>query len=84
MLQQLGNAAKRVDPAATAFGHRHADWELVIAADWTDPGRRRGERPLGPGAARRCRAVRLGDYVNSLIEDDMPCSPPMSPTPSSA
>ncbi len=37
VLQQLGNAANRVDPEATAFSHREARWDLVIIPVWTDP-----------------------------------------------
>lgn len=37
LFQQLGNAANRVAPGATAFGHRDARYNLVLIADWTDP-----------------------------------------------
>ena len=37
VLQQLGNAAARVDPDATAFSYRHARYDLVIASVWSDP-----------------------------------------------
>jgi FAD/FMN-containing dehydrogenase len=37
ILQQLGNAARRVDPDATAFSYRSARYDLVILAAWTDP-----------------------------------------------
>ena len=37
ILQQLGNAARRVDPAATAFSHRNAHYDLVIIPVWSDP-----------------------------------------------
>jgi FAD/FMN-containing dehydrogenase len=37
VLQQLGNAANRVDPAATAFSHRNARYDLVIISAWSDP-----------------------------------------------
>jgi FAD/FMN-containing dehydrogenase len=33
--QQLGNAANRVAPDATAFGHRAARYNLVLVAAWT-------------------------------------------------
>ena len=70
VIQQPGNAANRVDPAATAFSHRHARYELTILAGWTDP-----------ADDERCiRWVRelydatepfgLGHYVNSLVDDD--------------
>ena len=37
VLQQVGNAANRVDPAATAYSHRNARYDLVIIPVWTDP-----------------------------------------------
>jgi FAD/FMN-containing dehydrogenase len=37
VLQQLGNAANRVDPAATAFSHRNARYDLVVIPAWNDP-----------------------------------------------
>jgi FAD/FMN-containing dehydrogenase len=37
VLQQVGNAANRVDPAATAFSHRNARYDLVIIPAWSDP-----------------------------------------------
>jgi FAD/FMN-containing dehydrogenase len=36
-LQQLHGAAARVDPAATAFPHRHDLYDLLILAQWSDP-----------------------------------------------
>ena len=70
LLQQLGNAVRRVDPAATAFGHRHARWDLVIACAWTDPAddekNIRWARELHDATA----PFGLGVYVNSITEDD--------------
>ena len=68
IIQQLGNAAKRVDPAATAFSHRHADYELTILANWTDPADDerciRWVRELYDAA----EPFGIGHYVNSLVE----------------
>lgn len=36
-LETMGGAIARVDPAATAFPHREADFELHIFPGWTDP-----------------------------------------------
>jgi FAD/FMN-containing dehydrogenase len=70
ILQQPGNAANRVDPAATAFSHRHARYELTILANWVDPADDekcvRWVRELYDATAR----FGLGHYVNSLIDDD--------------
>jgi FAD/FMN-containing dehydrogenase len=37
-LQQLGNAANRVEKDATPFYHRDARYELLMHAIWLDPG----------------------------------------------
>jgi FAD/FMN-containing dehydrogenase len=34
VLQQMHGAASRVDPVATAFGHRHEQYDLLILASW--------------------------------------------------
>ena len=69
ILQALGNAAKRVDPAATAFSHRHAEYELTILAGWTDRADDercvRWVRELYDAA----EPFGIGHYVNSLVED---------------
>ena len=36
-LQQMHGAAARVDPAATAFPHRRAQYDLLILSQWEDP-----------------------------------------------
>jgi FAD/FMN-containing dehydrogenase len=37
LLQQLGKAANRVAPDATAFSHRNAHWDAVVFSGWDDP-----------------------------------------------
>ena len=70
ILQQPGNAANRVDPAATAFSHRHARYELTILAGWTDPADDercvRWVRELYDATA----PFGIGHYVNSLMDAD--------------
>ena len=36
LLQQVGNAANRVPPDATAFAHRDARWDALILTGWED------------------------------------------------
>ena len=36
-LQHMHGAAARVDPAATAFPHRHVHHDFLIVSQWTDP-----------------------------------------------
>jgi FAD/FMN-containing dehydrogenase len=37
LLQQIGNAANRVAPDATAFAHRNARWDALVLTGWEDP-----------------------------------------------
>jgi hypothetical protein len=37
VFQQLGNAANRVAPDATAFGHRDTRYNLILLTDWAAP-----------------------------------------------
>jgi hypothetical protein len=69
ILQALGNAARRIDPAATAFSHRHAEYELTILAGWTDPAD--DERCVGwvRELYDAAEPFGIGHYVNSLVED---------------
>jgi FAD/FMN-containing dehydrogenase len=36
LLQQVGNAANRVAPDATAFAHRDARWDALVLSGWED------------------------------------------------
>jgi hypothetical protein len=67
VLQQLGNAANRVAPDATAFAHRDAMYSLVIISRWSDP----ATSALHHTWARDLRAATAGYatggiYVNAL------------------
>lgn len=37
LMQQIGNAANRVPPEATAFAHRDARWDALVLSGWDDP-----------------------------------------------
>ena len=71
ILQQLGNAAHRVDPAATAFSHRSARYDLVILAAWSDP----ADDEKNIRWARNLHDAMTpfsvgGIYVNSVVDDE--------------
>ena len=71
LLQQLGNAANRVAPDATAFPHRDARWEYVVLAGWDDP----AHDAAVIGWARGVRTALWpystgGAYVNGMMEAD--------------
>ena len=71
--QQLGNAANRVSPDATAFSHREALYDFVMLSGWENPAE--AERNI-----RWTRAlddamqsfVSGGIYVNAFTEDFTP------------
>jgi FAD/FMN-containing dehydrogenase len=72
VLQQIGNAANRVDPMATAFSYRNARYDLVIISVWSDPAddepNIRWARELHDAMEPfSLRAV----YVNSVGDEDM-------------
>jgi len=71
ILQQLGNAANRVDPAATAFSHRRSRYELVILAGWDEAAD--DERNVGWVRELWDAVAPWSDhalYVNSIVDDD--------------
>jgi hypothetical protein len=71
LLVHYHGAVTRVDPAATAFTHRHPGYSLVMAAQWLDPAdtdlnigwARNTFAALRPHLTERC-------YVNNLSADD--------------
>ena len=71
IIDQFGGAVARVPDDATAFGHRDAAYDLIIAAIWTD----RHEQDTHIEWARsrsgtRCSPYSTGDvYVNYLSDE---------------
>jgi FAD/FMN-containing dehydrogenase len=70
-LQHMHGAAARVPPTATAFAHRHDQWEVQILSQWLDAAED------GPNVhwARECYAalephLEHAVYVNSLGDDE--------------
>jgi hypothetical protein len=71
LFQQLGNAANRVAPDATAFSHRNARYDLVLLSGWSDP----ADADANIGWTRELWAAlqpsSLGAvYINSAVDDD--------------
>jgi FAD/FMN-containing dehydrogenase len=69
VLEQFGGAVRRVPRDATAFVHRHADYNLAIVSRWSDPA---GSEPHIAWARATHDAVRpfsTGVYVNYLGEE---------------
>jgi len=70
--ETVGGAVGRVDPAATAFPHRRAPFNLGIGAGWEDP----GSDSAAIAWARRFHAAMDpystgGMYVNYVGDDDL-------------
>jgi FAD/FMN-containing dehydrogenase len=70
-LQQMHGAAARVPPTATAFAHRHDQWEVQILSQWLDA----ADDEPNIRWARECHAalephLDRGVYVNSLGDDE--------------
>ena len=70
-LQQMHGAAARVPPDATAFVHRHDQWEVQILSQWIDP----ADDEVNIGWARECYAalephLERAVYVNTLGGDE--------------
>ncbi|WP_409364828.1 FAD-binding oxidoreductase [Bradyrhizobium sp. JYMT SZCCT0428] len=70
-LQQMHGAAARVPPSATAFVHRHDQWEVQMLSQWLDP----ADDEVNIGWTRECYAalephLERAVYVNSLGGDE--------------
>jgi FAD/FMN-containing dehydrogenase len=70
-LQQMHGAAARVPPTATAFAHRHDQWEVQILSQWLDA----ADDEPNIRWARECHAalephLDRAVYVNSLGDDE--------------
>jgi FAD/FMN-containing dehydrogenase len=70
-LQQMHGAAARRPPGATAFVHRHDQWEVQILSQWLDP----ADDEVNIGWARECYAalephLERAVYVNMLGGDE--------------
>jgi FAD/FMN-containing dehydrogenase len=71
LLQQLGNAANRVAPDATAFAHRDARWDGLVLASWDDPQDDTVHIDWARLAWRSLRPFSTGGvYVNGVADGD--------------
>jgi FAD/FMN-containing dehydrogenase len=69
--EHLGGAVAEVEPAATAFPHRGAAFQLGIFAGWTDPAEDGGRIAWAREFHRRMAPFGIGaGYVNYLDHDD--------------
>lgn len=71
LLQQLGNAANRVPPAATAFANRDARWDGVLLTSWEDAAQDATQIEWTREAWRSLRPFSTGGvYVNGVADGD--------------
>lgn len=71
VIEHLGGEAARVEPEATAFAHRRARFNLLIAAIWDDPTQDEMRKTWTRGLWGATRRYSSGSsYVNYLDADD--------------
>jgi FAD/FMN-containing dehydrogenase len=68
-LQAYGGAIADVPDSATAFGHRAAAFELVIANRWTDPAEDETRMAAARRFAKSLEPFAIGAYVNVLSDE---------------
>ena len=69
LFQQVGNAANRVPPGATAFAHREARWDALVLACWDDPAEDAAQVAWARGVWASWRPFSTGVYVNAVGAD---------------
>jgi FAD/FMN-containing dehydrogenase len=71
LLQQVGNAARRVPVDATAFAHRDARWDGVFLTGWEDPTQDLAQIAWTREASALLRPFTTGGaYVNGIADGD--------------
>jgi len=68
-LTAYGGAIAEVDPAATAFPHRHARFELDVGARWADPGDDERHVATCRRTAGAFEPWSIGAYVNATGDE---------------
>jgi FAD/FMN-containing dehydrogenase len=69
LFQQLGNAANRVPPEATAFAHREARWDALVLSGWDDPAEDEMQVAWSRGVWASWRQYATGVYSNAVGAD---------------
>jgi FAD/FMN-containing dehydrogenase len=68
---QMGGAVSRISPEATAFWHRSARYDLVVAATWTDKAQDALSRDTTRGVWAAVEPYSAGYYVNLLEQEQV-------------
>jgi FAD/FMN-containing dehydrogenase len=69
LFQPLGNAARRVAPDATAFGHRDARWDALVLSCWDDAAADAAHVAWSRDVWSSWRPFSTGVYVNAVGAD---------------
>ena len=70
IIDQFGGAVARVPNDATAFGHRDAAYDLIIAAIWSEPGEQEAHIDWARRFLDAMQPYSTGDvYVNYLCDE---------------
>jgi FAD/FMN-containing dehydrogenase len=82
VVEYYGGAAGRIAPDATAFPHRNLPWDIIMAAQWTDPEEsachrawaREAEDAFRPfsGGAHLLAALDADDKVSTAFGSNLP------------
>jgi FAD/FMN-containing dehydrogenase len=70
LFQQVGNAANRVAPEATAFPHRDARWDALVLSGWEDPAEDATQVAWSRQVWESWRPFSTGVYVNGVADGD--------------
>jgi FAD/FMN-containing dehydrogenase len=70
LLQGLGNTARRIDPDATAFPHRSAQWDGLLLSGWEDPALDNDQIRWTRAAWAALQPFSTGVYVNGVADGD--------------
>ena len=70
LFQQVGNAANRVAPEATAFPHRDARWDALVLSGWEDPAEDAAQVAWSRQVWESWRPFSTGVYVNGVADGD--------------
>ena len=70
LVEQYGGAASRVGADDTAFAQRHAQYDLGILTQWTDPADSAAPHRVDPRLCRRDGAIPSGDYLLNFLGEE--------------
>ena len=69
-IEYYGGAASRIGVSETAFAQRHAQYSLVIVAQWTDPGESPRQVEWARSLADSMRPFSSGAYVLNFLGEE--------------